>query len=169
MSPPRRAAVFALFALACLAAACTSTASSYRDRDQSEAMEVVLRTQESAWNRGDLERFVAEGYERSPALTFYSGGEISRGFDTLLERYRKRYQEGGREMGKLSFTEVETLLLGSDCGILRGRWRLDFLKDPAVGGLFTLVMERTSDGWRIVHDHTSVGEKRETAEKPSQG
>jgi beta-aspartyl-peptidase (threonine type) len=154
MSRPRRFLAFIL-----VLASCAGTAT-YRDRDQSDAMEAVLRTQESAWNHGDLERFVSAGYVRSPGLTFYSGGEVSRGFDTLLERYRKRYQEGGREMGHLSFTEVETLLLGPNSGIVRGRWRLEFLKEPAVGGLFTLVMERTSDGWRILHDHTSVGEKK---------
>jgi len=148
-------AVFALLMLA----ACTSSAAAYRDKDQSDAMEAVLRTQESAWNHGDLERFVAEGYLNSPDLTFYSGGDVSRGFDHLLERYRKRYQEDGREMGHLSFTELETVLLGPSSGIVRGRWRLEFVKEPAVGGLFTLVMQRTSEGWRIVHDHTSVATK----------
>ena len=148
----------AVFALAMLAA-CTSSAGAYRDKDQSDAMEAVLRTQESAWNHGDLDRFVSEGYLNSPSLTFYSGGDVSRGFDHLLERYRKRYQEDGREMGHLSFTELETLLLGPSSGIVRGRWRLEFVKEPAVGGLFTLVMQRTSDGWRIVHDHTSVAAK----------
>jgi beta-aspartyl-peptidase (threonine type) len=139
--------------------ACASSAAPYRDRDQSDAMEAVIRTQESAWNHSDIERFVSEGYLRSPSLTFYSGGEVSRGFDTLIERYKKRYTEGGREMGHLSFTEVETMLLGPDSGIVRGRWHLEFQKEPPVGGLFTLVMQRTPDGWRIVHDHTSVAAK----------
>ncbi len=153
MAPVRR--LLAVLALAGFAG-CTSSAATYRDRDQSDAMEAVIRTQESAWNHGDIERFVSEGYLRSPSLTFYSGGEVSRGFDSLIDRYKKRYTEGGREMGHLSFTEVETLLLGPDSGIVRGRWGLEFQKEPAVGGLFTLVMQRTSDGWRIVHDHTSV-------------
>jgi beta-aspartyl-peptidase (threonine type) len=148
-------ASIAAFALAMLAA-CSSSAAAYRDQDQSDAMEAVLRTQESAWNHGDLDRFVAEGYLNSPSLTFFSGGDVSRGFDHLLERYRKRYQEDGREMGHLSFTDLETLLFGPSSGIVRGRWRLEFVKEPAIGGLFTLVMERTPDGWRIVHDHTSV-------------
>lgn len=151
-------ALLPAFALAALGA-CSSSPAAYRDQDQSDAMEAVLRTQESAWNHGDLERFVSEGYLNSPSLTFFSGGDVSRGFDHLLERYRKRYQEDGREMGHLSFTDVETLLLGPSSGIVRGRWRLEFVKEPAVGGLFTLVMERTSDGWRIVHDHTSVAAK----------
>ena len=150
--------LLAVLALASLAA-CATSATTYRDRDQSDAMEAVIREQESAWNHGDLDRFVSVGYLRSPNLTFYSGGEVSRGYDPLLERYRKRYQEIGREMGHLSFTEIETLILSSSTGVVRGHWKLEFQKDPAIGGLFTLVMERTPEGWRIVHDHTSVAAK----------
>jgi beta-aspartyl-peptidase (threonine type) len=169
MSRPSLAFALAVLALPVLGsslASCAGSVTSHRDQDQSDAMEAVLRTQESAWNRGDLERFVSEGYERTPKLTFFSGGEVSHGFDDLLARYQKRYKEGGREMGHLSFTELESLILATNAGIVRGRWRLEFQKDPAVGGLFTLVMERTPDGWRIVHDHTSVGEKKEPPKQP---
>ena len=132
----------------------------YADRDQSEAMIAVCRTQESAWNRGDIEGFMREGYLRSPDLTFYSGGDVTLGYDTVLERYRKSYQGEGKEMGRLVFSDLDTLLLGSGAGIVRGRWRLDFAEKESVGGLFTLVMRRTADGWRIVHDHTSVAAPR---------
>ena len=145
-----------VLALLGLIPACAGTMSSYRDRDQTEAMEAVLRTQETAWNRGDLERFLAEGYLRSPGLTFYSGGEVSRGFDTILDHYRKSYQGTGKEMGRLSFTDLETVLFGPEAGIVRGRWKLEFERKSPAGGLFTLVMQRTAEGWRIVHDHTSV-------------
>jgi beta-aspartyl-peptidase (threonine type) len=144
---------------------CAGTVSSYRDRDQSEAMESVLRSQEAAWNRGDLDLFLAEGYLRSTALTFFSGGDVSRGFETVLDHYRKSYKEGGKEMGHLTFSDVETVLFGPDGGIVRGRWRLEFLNKSETGGLFTLAMQRTNQGWRIVHDHTSVGEKAPTGEK----
>jgi beta-aspartyl-peptidase (threonine type) len=158
-SPTRLLATSALI-FGVFLSGCAGTVTSYRDRDQSEAMESVLRSQEAAWNRGDLDQFLSEGYLRTTALTFFSGGEVSRGFDTVLEHYRKSYKEGGKEMGHLTFSDVETLLFGPDGGIVRGRWRLDFLSKPEVGGLFTLAMQRTSQGWRIVHDHTSVGEKR---------
>jgi ketosteroid isomerase-like protein len=150
------AAPFLLFFLA----GCAGTAHAYRDRDQSEAMEAILHVQEAAWNRGDLDAFMGEGYLRSPALTFYSGGDVKHGFDTVLDHYRRSYKDGGKEMGHLAFSDVETVLLGPDGGIVRGRWHLDFQKTTQTGGLFTLVMQRTPQGWRIVHDHTSVGERR---------
>lgn len=157
MISPTRLRALSFVALGWLLAGCAASGTSYRDRDQSEAMESVLRSQESAWNRGDLDLFLSTGYLRSPALTFFSGGEESRGYDTVLAHYKKSYKEGGKEMGHLTFSDVETVLFGSDAGIVRGRWRLDFLDKSEIGGLFTLAMQRTAEGWRIVHDHTSVG------------
>ena len=157
MLPARRAASFLFVIL--LGAGCAGSGHAYRDRDQSEAMEAVLRAQEGAWNHGDIDGFMSEGYLRSPALTFYSGGEIRRGFDTVLQHFRKSYKEGGREMGHLGFSEVETVLFGPDGGFVRGRWQLDFRDGRTVGGLFTLAMQRTPEGWRIVHDHTSLADK----------
>lgn len=131
-----------------------------RGRDQSQAIEAVIRAQETAWNRGDLKGYMSEGYLRSPELTFFSGGDVTRGYDTVLERYHQRYLEGGREMGQLTFSDLETINYGPDTGLVRGRWRLEFLDQKGAGGLFTLVLRRTAEGWRIVHDHTSVGENR---------
>ncbi len=75
-SATRICACFAL-ALAILISGCATSVSSYRDRDQSEAMESVLRAQEASWNRGDLDEFLREGYVQSPSLTFFSGGEAA--------------------------------------------------------------------------------------------
>jgi len=119
-------------------------------------IEAVCRTQEAAWNRGDLEGFMSAGYMRSDTLTFYSGGSVSRGFDAMLERFKKSYQAEGKEMGKLTFSDLEPLPLDNEHAVLRGHWHLDFAKQDDVGGLFTLVFVHTSTGWYIVHDHTSV-------------
>jgi ketosteroid isomerase-like protein len=154
-----RCAAPVLFAFL-LCGGCADVSGTYRDRDQSQAMEAVLRAQEAAWNKGDIDAFMSEGYLRSPALTFYSGGEVRHGFDTVLEHFRRSYNEGGREMGHLAFGEVETLLFGPDGGVVRGRWQLESRDGKKIGGLFTLVMQRTSQGWRIVHDHTSLDETR---------
>jgi len=129
-----------------------------RNRDQSQAIEAVIRAQESAWNRGDLQGYMSEGYLKSPELTFFTGGDVVRGYETVLERYTKRYREGGKEMGRLTFSDLETINFGSDTGLVRGRWKLVFLDKKETGGLFSLIVRRTPEGWRIVHDHTSVGE-----------
>jgi beta-aspartyl-peptidase (threonine type) len=117
------------------------------------AVRRVLDEQVAAWNRGDLEGFMA-GYWPSPELSFYSGSTKTRGWQATLERYRKRYQSGGQEMGRLRFAEIEVDVLGAEHALVRGRWQLERKKDKP-GGLFTLLFKRLPEGWRIVHDHTS--------------
>ena len=116
----------------------------------------VIRAQEAAWNRGEVDGFMSAGYLESPELTFFSQGDVTKGYQPVLARYTKRYKSEGAEMGHLEFSGVETIALGPDAALARGRWQLGFQKKSALGGLFTLVFRRTADGWRIVHDHTSV-------------
>ena len=113
----------------------------------------VLDEQVKAWNKGDLVGFM-KGYWKSPELTFSSGKDHTKGWQQTLERYRKRYQGEGREMGKLSFSDLVVTPLGPDSAFVRGRWQLVRSKDKP-GGLFTLIFRRFPEGWRIVHDHTS--------------
>ncbi len=113
----------------------------------------VLDTQVAAWNRGDIEAFM-EGYWRSPDLTFVSGTSVTKGWDETLARYRKRYQSEGREMGTLTFEDLEIQVFSKDSAFVRGAWKLK-MKDSAPGGRFTLIFRRFPEGWRIIHDHTS--------------
>jgi beta-aspartyl-peptidase (threonine type) len=117
----------------------------------------VLDAQVEAWNRGDLEGFMA-GYWRSPDLVFCSGSTVTKGWDETLARYRKRYQAEGREMGKLRFDGIEVIPLGEDAALARGAWRLVMADGQEPNGLFTLLLRRLDGTWRIVHDHTSSGE-----------
>ncbi len=64
-------------------------------------VESVLRTQQEAWNRHDLEGFMA-GYWNSPELTFFSGAKENHGWQATMDRYRATYASPGHEMGKLN-------------------------------------------------------------------
>lgn len=118
----------------------------------------LLEAQAAAWNRGDLEEFVARGYWRSPELCFYSGGTITLGYEPLVERYRERYAQSREGMGQLGFAELEPIALCEDAALVRGRWRLERPGGEPIGGLFTLLLRRIEGEWRIVHDHTSSAE-----------
>jgi beta-aspartyl-peptidase (threonine type) len=120
----------------------------------SAAVRAVLDAQVEAWNRGDLEAFMA-GYWRSPDLVFQSGSTVTRGWQATLERYRKRYQSEGKEMGRLRFEELDLQPLGPDAVFIRGRWHLTMKDGSEPNGLFTLLARRIDGAWRIVHDHTS--------------
>jgi beta-aspartyl-peptidase (threonine type) len=112
----------------------------------------VLDTQTAAWNQGDLKGFMA-GYWNSPELTFYSGAAVTSGWQATLERYQKRYQAPGTEMGKLDFSQLEIHPDG-DMAWVGGRWHLKMSDGKDLGGMFTLVFRKFPDGWKIVHDHT---------------
>jgi len=118
-----------------------------------QAIRKVLDEQAKAWNKGDLEGFMA-GYWKSPELTFSSGGDRTKGWQGTLQRYQKRYKGEGKEMGQLTFSDVEVVLLGADSAFVRGRFQLVRSKDKP-SGIFTLILRRFPEGWRIVHDHTS--------------
>ncbi|HEX8847040.1 MAG TPA: nuclear transport factor 2 family protein [Pyrinomonadaceae bacterium] len=113
----------------------------------------VLDAQTAAWNRGDIEGFM-NGYWRSNETIFISGDTLRRGWDVVLEGYKKGYATRER-MGTLAFSEIEIKLIGKDTAVAFGRWQLTFAYDPQQHGRFTLIFRKTSQGWRIVHDHTS--------------
>jgi beta-aspartyl-peptidase (threonine type) len=124
---------------------------------QGGAVRQLLDKQVAAWNHHDLEGFMA-GYWKSPELTFFSGGTVTTGWQPTLERYRKRYQGEGHEMGTLRFTDIRVDLLGSDAAFVRGGWELTLSSGKQPHGLFTLVLRKFPEGWRVVHDHSSIAE-----------
>jgi beta-aspartyl-peptidase (threonine type) len=119
------------------------------------AVQEVLQHQQDAWNRHDLDGFMA-GYWNSPGLTFFSGAKETSGWQATLERYRKTYQSEGREMGKLGFSGLRIELLGKDAAFVRGAFHLTMPDGKTPHGLFTLIFRRFPDGWKIVHDHTAA-------------
>ncbi len=136
--------------LLCLIAACAPRAFAPAD---DAAIRSVITAQVAAWNRGDLAGYMA-GYDHSPGLVFTSGGQIHRGWQETFDRYKSRYGADPSTMGHLGFELVQIQPLGADGAIVLGRWKLD---GPQAGsGVFSLGLSRTRDGWRIVHDHTSL-------------
>ena len=121
-----------------------------------EEIRSVITKQQDAWNRGDLEAFMA-GYWNSPELTFFSGAHESKGWQAALDRYKKSYQSAGHEMGKLEFANLRIEMLGSDAAFVRGEFHLTMSDGKTPHGLFTLIFRKFPDGWKIVHDH-SAGE-----------
>lgn len=117
------------------------------------AVTAVLEQQRDAWNRGDLEGYMA-GYERSESLVFTSGGGIRRGWDEAHARYKQRYGGDKSTMGSLAFEFLDLRPLGADGAVVLGRWKLT--ETPQSGsGVFSVVLARTAEGWKVVHDHTS--------------
>jgi ketosteroid isomerase-like protein len=147
--------ILCIVALVPLFAAIAVAQESPSTNDGKAAVERVLRTQQEAWNRHDLDGFMA-GYWNSPELTFFSGGTEKRGWQETMDRYRATYTSPGHEMGKLEFSGPRIEMLAADAAFVRGAWQLTLSDGKTPHGLFTLVFRRFGDGWKIVHDHTSV-------------
>ena len=79
--------------------------------NETRAIERVLHKQQEAWNRHDLEGFMA-GYWNSPELTFFSGVKEHDGWQATIDRYLATYASPGHEMGKLEFSGLRIEILG---------------------------------------------------------
>lgn len=114
----------------------------------------VLTAQVAAWNRGDVPGFM-KGYANSVRTTFVGNG-IEHGYASILARYLRKYPNQGA-MGRLDFTGLEVRMLGDDHAVVTGYFHL--ARSQAAGGnasgVFSLVFEKQSSGWKIILDHTS--------------
>ncbi len=114
----------------------------------------VLLTQEAAWNRGDIEGF-AQGYKHSPDTLFVTR-QISRGWDGLVQEYKLEYPTKAA-MGTLAFSELEVYGIDEKVAVCVGKYHLERGKKEGgnADGIFSLVLEKTDQGWKIVVDHTT--------------
>ena len=117
-----------------------------------DPIRAVLDAQAAAWNRGDIDGFM-EGYARSSRTAFVSGDEVTRGWQTVRDRYAKKYDSPAK-MGRLTFSGLTITKLCDDAAIVLGSWSLQ-RKEDQPHGKFTLLFRRLPEGWRIVLDHTS--------------
>lgn len=117
------------------------------------AVGATLDQQVAAWNRGDVDAFM-QGYWKSSRTTFAGSQGVVRGWQAVLERYRREYPN--REaMGRLTFSGLEITVLSPQAALVVGHWELQ-RRPQRLGGIFTLVLRKFPEGWRIIHDHTSV-------------
>ena len=146
----------ALILFAFTSAWSVSAAPGGKEQDRASAgvqIRSVLRAQQDAWNRGDINGFM-DGYARSKSTIFISEDTLRRGWETVRDRYRKKYSDRTK-MGTLTFSDLEITPLSLDSAMVLGRWRLKRTNDRP-HGRFTLIFRKTGDGWRIVLDHTSA-------------
>ncbi|HEY0263359.1 MAG TPA: DUF4440 domain-containing protein [Granulicella sp.] len=122
-------------------------------RQELDVVKVMLK-QEEAWNKGDINGFI-EGYKSSPDTLFVTN-QIIRGIDNVTASYRQSYTNKD-VMGTLSFSEIEVHALGDNFATCVGKYHLERSKKSGgnADGIFSLVFEKTEQGWKIVLDHTT--------------
>ena len=113
----------------------------------------VLDDQVKCWNKGDLEGFM-RGYWNSEELEFKSGDKITKGWQATFDRYEKRYQSDGAEMGTLRFSNL-VITHESPTATVTGDWHLTMKEGKTPHGSFKLSLALKPDGWKITRDETT--------------
>lgn len=113
----------------------------------------LLNKQVSAWNKGNLEKFM-ETYWKSEDLVFVGSKGITYGWQQTLRNYKSSYPNK-RAMGNLRFNIMDIRKIDKKSIFVIGRF---FLTRNAgnVDGHFTLVMQKKGGKWLIVSDHSSA-------------
>ena len=123
------------------------------DAELHNAVDSLLAESAAAWNRGDLAGFLI-WYERAPSTSFVGASGRLQGWDAIRARYRPWFEKGA-DRDSLRFEELSARSIGPGLGLATARYVL-FERDSTTStGMFTLVLEETSEGWRIIHDHSS--------------
>lgn len=158
---PKSTRLARLICVAALVLTCLSPATRAQDDNQlhtasHEELEIVktLLVQEKAWNAGDLDTYL-KGFKDSPN-TIFMARQISRGYAQIAEDYKHNYPNRA-VMGQLSFSELDAHPISDTLAICLGRYHLDRPRKDGgpADGIFSLVLEKSPDGWKIILDHTS--------------
>jgi ketosteroid isomerase-like protein len=122
-------------------------------RTELDVVKIVL-AQEKAWNAGDIASYV-KGYKDSPD-TLFVWRQVSHGFKQILEDYQHNYPNR-ESMGTLTFSELEVVPMSDTYAACIGKYHLERSKKDGgpADGLFSMILEKTADGWKIVLDHTT--------------
>lgn len=117
------------------------------------AVDHLLTESEKAWNGGDLAGFM-EWYKRDEETTFLGSSGLMHGWDTIRQRYAGRF-EPDASRDSLRFEELVARPLAPWLGLATARYVLFQGDSVNSTGVFTLVVERTPEGWRIIHDQSA--------------
>lgn len=128
--------------------------------DEATAIRQAMAQQQAAWNRGDVEGFMRV-YKDAPDTTFV-GRTVRKGYRTILAGYRQHYANAA-QMGHLTYSDLDVRLLPGAHGEVRyaavtGRFHLqrsEHGQAPQDDGIYSLLWEKTAQGWKIILDHTS--------------
>jgi hypothetical protein len=118
----------------------------------------VLDLSMGAWNSGDLAGFL-DCYEVSPHTCYLTSDRMVIGYTEIASVYADRFDTvSAAQRGVLSLTLTRVIPLDAEHSLAIGRYLLsrDELNGGSGDGVFSLVLHKTSLGWRIAADHTST-------------
>ena len=118
--------------------------------DEAEIRSLVQSSMES-WNRGDLPSHLAY-YDQN--VTYITNNGPRPGVAAIEESFKKNYFQNSHPIQSLRYEQIAVRPLARDVALATGRYVLSGGAEPDHSGWFTLVWVRSSEGWRVVHDHS---------------
>lgn len=134
---------------ACAGGHAASVASPAADAAEIRA---VLDTTAAGWNRGALAVYMSAYADTTTSM---GGDGIERGKAATERVMRQGFWRTGRPAQQLRYDHVEVRMLGRDNALVTGEFILTGADRPDRTGWFTTIWARTSEGWRMIHDHSS--------------
>ncbi|MFY7898561.1 MAG: YybH family protein [Chitinophagaceae bacterium] len=125
---------------------------SFAQNKDETSIKTMLKEQENAWNKGNINAFM-HGYWENDSLLFIGKSGPKYGYKTTLENYKKSYPDTV-QMGKLTTTILSMQKLSIDYYFVVGKWYLKRTVGDA-GGHYTLLLRKIKGKWVIVADHSS--------------
>jgi ketosteroid isomerase-like protein len=141
-----------IFLFAILMASCQEHQPQMDNSAAISEIQTIMKKQEDAWNRGDLEGFML-GYWKSDSLRFIGKRGITYGWQQTLDNYKKGYPNT-EAMGTLQFTNLSLELTGDSAAYVIGQWQL-FRTADTLSGHYSLLWKMKNNQWLIVADHSS--------------
>lgn len=118
-----------------------------------QQLTAAMHESAAAWNRGDLDAFLA--VYKDEAATAFMAPQITYGIPDIKARYARSYFRDGKPKAQLTYDDLKFRPLGEGHVLMTGRWHLADPDGKVQHGYYTLVWEKTTAGWRIIHDHSS--------------
>tara|TARA_Y100000815_G_scaffold248529_1_gene249707 strand:- start:419 stop:853 length:435 start_codon:yes stop_codon:yes gene_type:complete len=119
-----------------------------QNSDEKAILEIMAQ-QEKAWSDGNIEGFM-QGYWKSDSLTYYSGGRITKGWQTTLDNYKKGYPNKDYT-GTLNFTIDQITQINDGAYYVMGQYHLK-RKVGDANGTFMIIFKKIDGVWKIVAD-----------------
>lgn len=117
-------------------------------KDAIAEVKALIVAQTDAWNRGDIAGFCAP---YADDCVFLSPSGLSRGRQTVQDRYMKKYGAARATLGRLAFDVLETRATAAMV-TLAMRWSLAWADKPPASGHTLIVWQKLPEGWRLVQD-----------------
>lgn len=125
---------------------------SQTEAEDRKAILSVMKMQEHAWSKNDLEGFM-QGYWRSDSLKFFNSNGITYGWEKTLTNYKKKYPSADHS-GTLSFKIHALSKINDGAYYVMGEYFLVRNVGDA-NGTFLIIFKKIDGEWKIVADMSS--------------